>query len=94
MSDGVRLPRLAPLYAAGFVTAFGANSIAIAVSGRHEQLGLTLASLGVFLALYDFAELISKPAFGAFAALSAGVAVTAAVGLRYRARTSRSPSRS
>ena len=59
------IPRLAPLYAAGFVTAFGANGIAAAVGGEHVELGLTLASLGLFLALYDVAELILKPVFGA-----------------------------
>lgn len=59
------MPTLAPLYAAGFVTAFGANGIAAAVGGGHRDLGLTLASLGVFLALYDVAELVLKPVFGA-----------------------------
>lgn len=59
------MPTLAPLYAAGFVTAFGANGIAAAVGGEHRDLGLTLASLGVFLALYDVAELVLKPVFGA-----------------------------
>lgn len=58
-------PRLAPLYAAGFVTAFGANGIAAAVGGEHLELGLTLAWLGLFLALYDVAELVLKPVFGA-----------------------------
>lgn len=58
-------PRLGPLYAAGFVTAFGANGIAAAVGGEHVELGLSLAWLGVFLALYDVAELILKPLFGA-----------------------------
>jgi MFS family permease len=58
-------PRLGPLYAAGFVTAFGANGIAAAVGGEHLALGLSLAWLGVFLALYDVAELILKPVFGA-----------------------------
>jgi MFS family permease len=53
------------LYAAGFVTAFGANGIAAAVGGEHEELGLSLGWLGVFLALYDVAELILKPVFGA-----------------------------
>jgi MFS family permease len=54
-----------PLYAAGFVTAFGANGIAAAVGAEHESLGLTLGWFGVFLALYDVAELILKPVFGA-----------------------------
>jgi hypothetical protein len=54
-----------PLYAAGFVTAFGANGIAAAVGAEHESLGLTLGWFGVFLALYHVAELILKPVFGA-----------------------------
>ncbi|WP_203580997.1 MFS transporter [Microbacterium hibisci] len=60
-----RRPRLAPLYAAGFVTAFGANGVAAVVGGTHQELGLSLAWLGLFLALYDVAELILKPVFGA-----------------------------
>lgn len=56
--------RLGPLYAAGFVTAFGANGIAAAVGGEHAHLGLSLVGLGVFLALYDVAELVLKPVFG------------------------------
>ena len=58
-------PVVWPLYAAGFVTAFGANGIAAAVGGEHDELGLSLGWLGVFLALYDVAELILKPVFGA-----------------------------
>ncbi|WP_426724428.1 MFS transporter [Curtobacterium flaccumfaciens] len=64
-SSTTTAPRLAPLYAAGFVTAFGANGIAAAVGGEHLELGLTLAWLGLFLALYDVAELVLKPVFGA-----------------------------
>ncbi|GAA2230540.1 MFS transporter [Herbiconiux moechotypicola] len=60
-------PRLGPLYAAGFVTAFGANGVAAVVGGTHAELGLSLAWLGLFLALYDVAELILKPVFGALA---------------------------
>ena len=63
--DRRQAPRLWPLYLAGFVTAFGANGIAAAVGGEHERLGLTLGWLGVFLALYDVAELVLKPVFGA-----------------------------
>ena len=62
---GATRTRLAPLYAAGFVTAFGANGVAAVVGGMHQDLGLTLAWLGLFLALYDVAELILKPVFGA-----------------------------
>src|SRR5919198_5644650 len=63
---GVRAA-LGPLLAAGFVTAFGAHAIAATLgrytAGRHASL----AELGVLLALYDGAELVLKPAFGALA---------------------------
>jgi MFS family permease len=56
-----------PLLAAGFVTAFGAHAIAATLgryaSGRHASL----VELGVLLALYDGAEVLLKPAFGALA---------------------------
>jgi MFS transporter, DHA1 family, tetracycline resistance protein len=56
-----------PLLAAGFVTAFGAHAIAANLgryaSGRHASL----LELGVLLALYDGAEVLLKPAFGALA---------------------------
>ncbi|MDQ0145900.1 MFS transporter [Pseudarthrobacter niigatensis] len=55
----------APLYAAGFVTAFGAHSIAAALGAESENIGLTLLSLGILLALYDVAEVFLKPVFGA-----------------------------
>src|SRR5919197_4196698 len=58
---------LRPLLAAGFVTAFGAHAIAATLgryaTGRHASL----VELGVLLALYDGAELVLKPAFGALA---------------------------
>ena len=60
-------PRLLPLYAAGFVTAFGAHAVAANLgpygSGRH----VSLVELGVLLALYDGAEVVFKPVFGALA---------------------------
>jgi MFS transporter, DHA1 family, tetracycline resistance protein len=56
-----------PLPAAGFLTAFGAHAIAANLgryaSGRHASL----LELGVLLALYDGAEVLLKPAFGALA---------------------------
>ncbi|QDG62623.1 MFS transporter [Pseudarthrobacter sp. NIBRBAC000502771] len=55
----------APLYAAGFVTAFGAHSIAAALGAESENIGLTLLNLGILLALYDVAEVFLKPVFGA-----------------------------
>ena len=54
-----------PLLAAGFVTAFGAHAIAANLGrdavGRHASL----LELGVLLALYDGAEVLLKPVFGA-----------------------------
>jgi MFS family permease len=55
------------LYAAGFVTAFGAHAVA-ANLGRYA-LGhhTSLLELGILLGLYDGAEVILKPVFGALA---------------------------
>ncbi|RKO19558.1 MFS transporter [Pseudarthrobacter phenanthrenivorans] len=55
----------APLYAAGFVTAFGAHSIAAGMGAQSEDIGLTLLNLGILLALYDISEVFLKPVFGA-----------------------------
>jgi MFS family permease len=58
---------LGSLYAAGFVTAFGAHSVAANLgryaTGRHASL----VDLGVLLALYDGAEVVLKPLFGVLA---------------------------
>ena len=56
--------RLAPLYMAGFVTAFGAHSVAAGIGADRTNLGLGLFALGVFLAVYDLAEIVLKPVFG------------------------------
>lgn len=58
-------PRLGPLYLAGFTTAFGAHGVAAALGTETENIGLTLWGLGLILALYDIAEVILKPLFGA-----------------------------
>lgn len=55
----------ASLYAAGFVTAFGAHSIAAGLGAQSENIGLTLLNLGILLALYDVSEVFLKPVFGA-----------------------------
>lgn len=55
----------APLYAAGFVTAFGAHSIAAGAGAQSENIGLSLLNLGILLAVYDLAEVFLKPIFGA-----------------------------
>jgi MFS family permease len=59
--------RLLPLYAAGFVTAFGAHSIAASLGGYTEATHASLLTLGVLLAVYDGAEIVLKPLFGALA---------------------------
>ncbi len=56
--------QLRPLYAAGFVTAFGAHSIA-ANLGSYTTGGLL--TLGLLLAVYDGAEVVLKPVFGSLA---------------------------
>ena len=65
--SGTSSPRTskAPLYAAAFVTAFGAHSIAAGMGAQSENIGLTLLNLGILLALYDVAEVFLKPVFGA-----------------------------
>ncbi|WP_433862023.1 MFS transporter [Streptomyces sp. L7] len=54
-----------PLYLAGFTTAFGAHGVATALALEAGDLGLSLLSFGAVLALYDVAEVILKPIFGA-----------------------------
>jgi MFS family permease len=54
-----------PLYAAGFVTAFGAHSVAAGLGAQSGNIGLSLLNLGVLLAVYDVAEVFLKPVFGA-----------------------------
>jgi MFS family permease len=55
---------VAPLYAAGFTTAFGAHSIAAGLGSEFGSLGTSLLTLGILLAVYDLAEVIFKPIFG------------------------------
>lgn len=56
---------LAPLYLAGFTTAFGAHGVASVLGAESDDIGLSLLGLGLVLALYDLAEVILKPVFGA-----------------------------
>jgi DHA1 family tetracycline resistance protein-like MFS transporter len=58
---------LLPLYAAGFVTAFGAHSIAASLGGYTDAQHSSLLALGVLLAVYDGAEVVLKPVFGSLA---------------------------
>lgn len=62
-----RVRTLAPLYAAGFVTAFGAHGIAANLGGYTRGEHASLLVLGLLLAVYDGAEVILKPVFGSLA---------------------------
>lgn len=64
-NDRITVTPASPLYAAGFVTAFGAHSIAAGMGAESGDIGLTLLNLGLLLAVYDLAEVILKPVFGA-----------------------------
>jgi MFS family permease len=79
---------VAPLYAAGFTTAFGAHGIAAALGAESDDIGLSIFTLGVLLALYDVAEVILKPIFGSLSdrigvkpVIVAGLAVFAAASI-------------
>jgi len=66
-SQRPRRAAAAALYAAGFTTAFGAHSIAANLGGYTRGQHESLLALGVLLALYDGAEVLLKPVFGALA---------------------------
>jgi MFS transporter, DHA1 family, tetracycline resistance protein len=57
--------QLAPIYGAGFITAFGAHAVAANLGryalGHHDSLW----ELGLLLGIYDGAEVLLKPVFGA-----------------------------
>jgi len=57
--------QIRPLYAAGFTTAFGAHAIAANLAGYNGDRHGSLLALGILLAIYDGAEIILKPVFGA-----------------------------
>lgn len=59
--------QLMPLYAAGFVTAFGAHGIAASLGGYTDDQHASLLTLGLLLAVYDGAEVLLKPVFGSLA---------------------------
>jgi MFS family permease len=58
---------LLPLYAAGFVTAFGAHAVAANLAGYGRGRHVSFVELGVLLAVYDGAEVVLKPVFGTLA---------------------------
>uniref|UniRef100_UPI000ADD35C6 MFS transporter n=1 Tax=Mycolicibacterium llatzerense TaxID=280871 RepID=UPI000ADD35C6 len=59
--------RLLPLYAAGFVAAFGSFGTAASLAGYLQFQHANLLTLGVLLATYSVAEILFKPVFGALA---------------------------
>jgi len=83
------------LYAAilgfvGFVTSFGAHIVAVNLPTYAAAVGIGLAMIGVLIAVYDFAEIIAKPVFGAVAdrqgmkrTMLAGIAVFTVASLLY-----------
>ena len=60
-------PRMWPLYAAGFTTAFGAHAVAANLGAFSDDAVQSLMTLGLLLALYDGAEVLLKPVFGILA---------------------------
>ncbi len=65
--EGVPRWRTRPLYAAGFTTAFGAHGVAANLAGFTAERHDSWLTLGGLLALYDGAEVLLKPLFGALA---------------------------
>ncbi|BCJ33968.1 hypothetical protein Athai_14710 [Actinocatenispora thailandica] len=65
LPPATRRRQVRPLYAAGFVTAFGAHSVAANLGGYTHAGHASLLTLGVLLAVYDGAEVVLKPVFGA-----------------------------
>ena len=53
------------MYAAGFVTAFGAHAVAANLGGYGAEHHISLWQLGLLLGVYDGAEVVLKPVFGA-----------------------------
>ncbi|MDE2188622.1 MAG: MFS transporter [Patescibacteria group bacterium] len=66
----------------GFVTSFGAHIVAVNLPTYAKEVGIGLAMIGLLIAAYDLAEIVSKPIFGAIAdrqgmkrTMMAGIAV-------------------
>lgn len=64
----------------GFVTSFGAHSVAVNLPVYAQQVGAGTFAIGLLIAIYDFAEVIAKPIFG-YLADKRGQVVTLWAGL-------------
>ena len=56
--------QVAPIYAAGFITAFGAHAVAANLGLYAVRHHSSLWELGLLLGVYDGAEVVLKPVFG------------------------------
>lgn len=61
---GVRYWILGILALSGFVTSFGAHIVATNLPSYAEVVGIGAFTIGLLIAVYDFAELFAKPAAG------------------------------
>ncbi len=75
-----RLFLLVVLSLSGFVTSFGAHIVATNLPAYAETVGAGAFSIGLLIAVYDFAELFAKPAAG-FLADRRGMRITLLGGL-------------
>ncbi len=48
----------------GFVTSFGAHSVSVNLPTYAKEVGVGTFTIGLLIAVYDFAEVIAKPVFG------------------------------
>jgi MFS transporter, ACDE family, multidrug resistance protein len=74
----------------GFVTSFGAHIVAVNLPTYAEQVAVGVVVIGLLIAVYDLAEIIAKPLFGALAdrrgmkqTMLAGIALFVAASLAY-----------
>ena len=68
VKDGpMRLLYAAILGFVGFVTSFGAHIVAVNLPVYAKQVGVGVAMIGLLIAVYDLAEIVAKPTFGAIA---------------------------
>src|SRR5882724_4526334 len=63
----MRLIYAATLGFVGFVTSFGAHIVAVNLPVYARQVGVGVAMIGLLIAVYDLAEIVAKPTFGAIA---------------------------